>query len=49
MAELIQLEIPESVATPPEGYAVVFYTEEDGTIVKKLKLPDGSILTIAEE
>lgn len=49
MAELIQLEIPEAVTTPPEGYVQLFYTEEDGYIVKKIKLSDGSVLTVAEE
>lgn len=49
MAKLIELEKEELVATPPEGFALVFYTEEDDKIVKKVKLPDGSVEYIAEE
>lgn len=49
MTTFIKLETEELVATPPEGYALVFYTLDDNKVVKKAKLPDGSIIDIAEE
>lgn len=49
MTELIKLETAELVATPPEGYALVFYTLDGEKIVKKAKLPDGSVIDISEE
>ena len=49
MAELIKLEIADDIVIPPEGFAQVFYTEEYGYIVKKAKLSDGTVVTIAEE
>ena len=32
--------------TPPDGKAVTFYTEENGKIVLKAKLPDGTVVTV---
>jgi hypothetical protein len=49
MTELIKIESSEIVATPPQGYAIIFYVEENGRIVKKAKLPDGRVVNVAEE
>lgn len=43
-----ELEKIENLAnfTPQEGEAVTFYTEENGKIVLKAKLPDGTVATV---
>lgn len=35
-----------AIFTPSAGEAVTFYTEENGKIVLKAKLPDGTLVTI---